>query len=63
MAGDQRRFEMCRDPAGETAQGKWLSNIVDLQFADSWRNLARPITLFDKHSPRDSLWRRNRRIL
>jgi hypothetical protein len=63
MAGDHGRFEMCRDLAGKSAQSKWLSRIVDRQFVDSWRNLARPATFFDEPSPGDFLGWRNRRIL
>jgi hypothetical protein len=63
MAGDHGRFETCRDLAGKSAQSKVLSKSVDREFADSWRNLARPVISFDEHSPGDSLGWRNRRIL
>jgi hypothetical protein len=54
---------MCRDPAGKSAQSKSLSKVVDRQFAGSWRNIARPVIVFDEHSPGDLLGRRDRRIL
>jgi hypothetical protein len=55
MAGGHRRSAMCRDPAGKSAQSKLLSKVVDRQFAESWRNLARPVTFFDEASPGDFL--------
>jgi hypothetical protein len=63
MAGDHGRFAMCLDLAGKSARGKLLSKIVDRQFAESWRNLARSVTFFDEASLGDFLWWRDRRIL
>jgi len=56
-------FPTCCHSVRKCALRESLREIIDCEIAEMWRNVARPVTFFDEHSPGDFPTEHNRRIV